>query len=213
MNGGYYDEARAWRDWLLRAAAGSPDQLQIMYGVTGKRWLAEREVPWLDGYENSKPVRVGNAAADQRQLDVYGEVMDALHHARVGRSPVRGASAAVADGGSSTSKTRAGRPSSVANFSIGPARAAGEHWVQTPPLGLHGHKMARIAVGAVNHPRAAVRHSRRTGRLREAAFLAAKGDLVHQAVKRRLEPCRGAVRVSVAERPARIMTQAGRVGT
>jgi hypothetical protein len=91
--------------------------------------------------------------------------------------------------------------------------AAGEHWVQTPPLGLHGHKMARIAVGAVNHPRAAVRHSRRTGRLREAAFLAAKGDLVHQAVKRRLEPCRGAVRVSVAERPARIMTQAGRVGT
>ena len=84
MNAGYYDEARAWRDWLLRAAAGSPEQIQIMYGVTGKRWLAEREVPWLDGYENSKPVRIGNAAADQLQLDVYGEVMDALHQARAG---------------------------------------------------------------------------------------------------------------------------------
>jgi GH15 family glucan-1,4-alpha-glucosidase len=84
MNAGYYDEARAWRDWLLRAAAGSPEQIQIMYGVTGKRWLAEREVPWLDGYENSKPVRIGNAAADQLQLDVYGEVMDALHHGRAG---------------------------------------------------------------------------------------------------------------------------------
>jgi GH15 family glucan-1,4-alpha-glucosidase len=84
MNAGYYDEARAWRDWLLRAAAGSPDQLQIMYGVTGKRWLAEREIPWLSGYEGSKPVRIGNAAADQLQLDVYGEVMDALHHARAG---------------------------------------------------------------------------------------------------------------------------------
>jgi GH15 family glucan-1,4-alpha-glucosidase len=84
MNAGYYDEARAWRDWLLRAAAGSPEQIQIMYGVTGKRWLAEREVPWLNGYEGSKPVRIGNAAADQLQLDVYGEVMDALHHARAG---------------------------------------------------------------------------------------------------------------------------------
>ena len=84
MNAGYYDEARAWRDWLLRAAAGSPEQIQIMYGVTGKRWLAEREVPWLGGYESSKPVRIGNAAADQLQLDVYGEVMDAMHHARAG---------------------------------------------------------------------------------------------------------------------------------
>jgi hypothetical protein len=81
---GYYDEARAWRNWLLRAAAGSPEQIQIMYGVTGSRWLPEHEVPWLDGYEKSKPVRVGNAAADQLQLDVYGEVMDALHRAHVG---------------------------------------------------------------------------------------------------------------------------------
>ena len=82
MNAGYYDEARAWRDWLLRAAAGSPGQIQIMYGITGKRWLVEHEVPWLRGYENSKPVRIGNAAADQLQLDVFGEVMDVLHQAR-----------------------------------------------------------------------------------------------------------------------------------
>jgi GH15 family glucan-1,4-alpha-glucosidase len=84
MNAGYYEEARAWRDWLLRAAAGSPADIQIMYGVAGERWLAEREVPWLAGYEGSKPVRIGNAAADQLQLDVFGEVVDALHHARVG---------------------------------------------------------------------------------------------------------------------------------
>ena len=84
MNAGYYDEARAWRDWLLRAAAGSPAEIQIMYGLAGERWLAEHEVPWLAGYENSKPVRIGNAAADQLQLDVFGEVMDALHQARVG---------------------------------------------------------------------------------------------------------------------------------
>ena len=84
MNSGYFDEARAWRAWLLRAAAGSPADIQIMYGVAGERWLDEREVPWLGGYENSKPVRIGNAAADQLQLDVYGEVMDAAHHAHLG---------------------------------------------------------------------------------------------------------------------------------
>jgi GH15 family glucan-1,4-alpha-glucosidase len=84
MNAGYYDEARSWRDWLLRAAAGSPAQIQIMYGLAGERRLAEWEVPWLAGYEGSKPVRIGNAASDQLQTDVYGEVMDALHQARVG---------------------------------------------------------------------------------------------------------------------------------
>jgi GH15 family glucan-1,4-alpha-glucosidase len=84
MNAGYYDEARAWRDWLLRAAAGSPAQLQIMYGIAGERMLWEWEIPWLAGYEESKPVRIGNAASSQLQLDVFGEVMDALHHGRVG---------------------------------------------------------------------------------------------------------------------------------
>jgi GH15 family glucan-1,4-alpha-glucosidase len=84
MNAGYYDEAKSWRDWLLRAAAGSPSQIQIMYGVGGERRLAEWQVPWLSGYAGSCPVRIGNAAADQLQLDVFGEVMDALHQARVG---------------------------------------------------------------------------------------------------------------------------------
>jgi GH15 family glucan-1,4-alpha-glucosidase len=82
MNAGYYEEAHMWRDWLLRAVAGSPYQLQIMYGVRGERRLTEWEVPWLDGYENSQPVRIGNAAHNQLQLDVFGEVMDALHQAR-----------------------------------------------------------------------------------------------------------------------------------
>jgi GH15 family glucan-1,4-alpha-glucosidase len=84
MGAGYYDEARAWRDWLVRAVAGSPQQLQIMYAVTGERRLTEWEVPWLSGYENSKPVRIGNAAHSQLQIDVYGELMDALYQARRG---------------------------------------------------------------------------------------------------------------------------------
>ncbi len=82
MTGGYYGEARLWRDWLHRSIAGSPDQLQIMYGIAGERTLQEWEVPWLIGYQGAAPVRVGNAAADQLQLDVYGEVVAALHLAR-----------------------------------------------------------------------------------------------------------------------------------
>jgi GH15 family glucan-1,4-alpha-glucosidase len=84
MNSGYYEEAKAWRDWLLRAAAGAPSQLQIMYGIAGERRLIEFEVPWLPGYENSRPVRIGNAAHSQLQLDIFGEVMDALHQGRRG---------------------------------------------------------------------------------------------------------------------------------
>ncbi|HYL89483.1 MAG TPA: glycoside hydrolase family 15 protein [Burkholderiales bacterium] len=82
MNAGYRDEALAWRDWLVRAIAGSPGQMQIMYGIGGERRLTELEIPWLPGYEDSKPVRIGNAAASQLQLDVYGEMMDAMHQAR-----------------------------------------------------------------------------------------------------------------------------------
>jgi GH15 family glucan-1,4-alpha-glucosidase len=82
MSAGYVEEAGAWREWLLRAVAGLPEQMQIMYGVAGERRLTEYEVPWLPGYERSAPVRVGNAAVDQLQLDVYGEVMDALAMAR-----------------------------------------------------------------------------------------------------------------------------------
>jgi GH15 family glucan-1,4-alpha-glucosidase len=84
---GYADEAAAWREWLLRAIAGSPDDLQILYSVTGLRRLDEYEVAWLPGYQGSAPVRIGNAAAKQFQLDVYGEVMDTLHLARVAGLP------------------------------------------------------------------------------------------------------------------------------
>jgi GH15 family glucan-1,4-alpha-glucosidase len=84
MNGGYYEEAKAWRAWLLRAAAGDPSQIQIMYGLAGERRLTEWEIPWLVGYEGAKPVRIGNAASEQMQLDIYGEVMDALHQGRMG---------------------------------------------------------------------------------------------------------------------------------
>jgi GH15 family glucan-1,4-alpha-glucosidase len=82
MLGGYRKEALAWRDWLLHAVAGDPSQLQIMYGIAGERRLTELELPWLPGYGDSSPVRIGNGAYDQMQLDVYGEVMDALHYAR-----------------------------------------------------------------------------------------------------------------------------------
>ena len=82
LRAGYLDEARAWRDWLLRAIAGSPTDVQVMYGVAGERRLTEVELPWLAGYEGSRPVRIGNGASDQLQLDVYGEVVDALHLAR-----------------------------------------------------------------------------------------------------------------------------------
>jgi GH15 family glucan-1,4-alpha-glucosidase len=82
MLAGLADEARAWREWLLRAVAGQPRQTQILYGVAGERRITEQELDWLDGYQGSRPVRVGNAAVGQFQLDVYGEVMDTLHLGR-----------------------------------------------------------------------------------------------------------------------------------
>jgi GH15 family glucan-1,4-alpha-glucosidase len=89
MSAGYYDEAAAWRDWLLRAVAGSPAQMQILYGVAGEGHLSEWEANWLSGHQRSRPVRVGNAAADQRQLDVYGEVADAMFEAvKGGLAPI-----------------------------------------------------------------------------------------------------------------------------
>ncbi len=76
---GYRDEAKAWREWLLRAVAGRPQDLQILYGISGERRLPEAGIPWLPGYEGSAPVRIGNAATSQYQLDVYGEVLDTFH--------------------------------------------------------------------------------------------------------------------------------------
>src|SRR5258708_4259104 len=88
MNLGYYEEAQAWRDWLVRAVAGSPSQAQIMYGVGGERWLPELIVPWLPGYENSSPVRIGNDASRQLQLDIFGEIADAMFQAlKAGMAP------------------------------------------------------------------------------------------------------------------------------
>ena len=81
LRAGYREEAKAWREWLLRAVAGSPAQMQIMYGVSGERRLTEVEIPWLSGYEKSEPVRIGNAASTQFQLDVYGEVLATMFEA------------------------------------------------------------------------------------------------------------------------------------
>lgn len=85
MNSGYTEEALAWHNWLLRAAAGSPSNMQIMYGIWGQRRLLEWEAGWLDGYEGAKPVRIGNAAHAQLQLDVYGELIDAFHQSRMAK--------------------------------------------------------------------------------------------------------------------------------
>ena len=83
IRNGFVEEARAWREWLLRAVAGDPSKLQIMYAIDGGRRLTEETIPWLPGFEGSRPVRVGNAAFEQRQLDVYGEILDALHQCRL----------------------------------------------------------------------------------------------------------------------------------
>lgn len=85
MNSGYTDEALAWHNWLLRAAAGSPANMQIMYGIWGQRRLLEWEAGWLGGYEGGQPVRIGNAAHAQLQLDVYGELIDAFHQSRMAK--------------------------------------------------------------------------------------------------------------------------------
>ena len=81
MGAGYREEAKSWREWLLRAIAGSPAQMQAIYGVQGERRLEEFEITWLSGYENSKPVRIGNAASNQFQLDVYGEILAGMWQA------------------------------------------------------------------------------------------------------------------------------------
>jgi len=97
MDLGYFEEATAWSEWLLRAIAGNPEQMQIMYGLGGERHLPEFELPWLSGYEGSTPVRIGNGAAVQVQLDIFGEVADAVAEARKGGLPVHPRSNALAD--------------------------------------------------------------------------------------------------------------------
>ncbi len=97
VNAGYLEEARAWREWLLRAVAGSPSELNIVYGLRGERRLPELELPWLAGYENSVPVRIGNAACTQFQLDIFGEVADTLFQCRkAGMQPSQGTGGSIA---------------------------------------------------------------------------------------------------------------------
>lgn len=95
MNSGYYEEASAWHNWLLRSVAGSPSDMQIMYGILGQRRLTEWETDWLPGYEGALPVRVGNAAHGQLQLDVYGELMDVFHQSRIAKLQLDGGTWAV----------------------------------------------------------------------------------------------------------------------
>ena len=87
MQAGLRTEAERWRDWLLRACAGEPEKLQIMYGLSGERWLPEFELDWLEGFGGARPVRIGNQAADQLQLDVFGEVMDSMYQAHLAGMP------------------------------------------------------------------------------------------------------------------------------
>ncbi len=121
MNAGYSDEARAWRDWLFRAVAGSPDQIQIMYGLGGERRLTEWEVPWLPGYEDSRPVRIGNGAANQIQLDIYGEIFDAFYHTYLQGLPAAERAPAIGQAVFGASRTHLG---SAGRRDLGGARAA-----------------------------------------------------------------------------------------
>jgi GH15 family glucan-1,4-alpha-glucosidase len=89
LHAGYHDEARRWKDWLVRSVAGSADQFQVVYGVAGERRLREWQLPWLGGYQGSRPVRVGNAASEQFQLDLYGELADVLHQSHTPREKYR----------------------------------------------------------------------------------------------------------------------------
>ncbi len=124
---------KAWHDWLLRAVAGSPDQVQIMYGIQGERNLLEWEIPWLGGYEESKPVRIGNAASEQLQLDVYGELADALLHAYLGGIRLNAGRHWVAD---SSDRTSGDNLEHARQRDLGgPRRAATLYLLQSDGLG------------------------------------------------------------------------------
>ncbi len=110
MIAGYKREAQAWRDWLLRAVAGDPQHAQILYGPAGERRLTEQTLDWLPGYEGSRPVRIGNAASNQFQLDVYGEVIDCLYQAQRADLPRRRRRLGAPARAWSTSSNRSGRP-------------------------------------------------------------------------------------------------------
>ena len=170
MNAGFIDEARAWRDWLLRAVAGDPAKAQILYGVGGQRRIREYELDWLPGYEGSRPVRIGNAAHDQFQLDVYGEVMDALHQARahgLARRRPRVVAAAQPDG--------------LPRRRVGPARRGDLGGARpAPPL----HALEGDGVGRVRPRRRHGRALRPAGAGRQVARRSGRRSTTRSAARR-----------------------------
>ena len=128
MNSGYTEEAAAWHNWLLRAVAGSPANMQIMYGIMGQRRLLEWEAGWLPGYEGAQPVRVGNAAHAQLQLDVYGELIDAFHQSRVAKLELDDGQLGAGMHGAGTSRRSTGTSPITAS---GSAAASGKHYVSS----------------------------------------------------------------------------------
>ena len=147
IRGGYLDEAKAWRKWLLRAVAGTPSQLNILYGLAGERRLTELELDWLPGYEGSRPVRIGNAAYRQFQLDVFGEVMAALDLARRGLAP--NPTPGTCSRPSSVTSSRCGRNRtrafgrSAARRGTSPIRKSWPGWRWTAPSGPSNARDAR----------------------------------------------------------------------
>ena len=151
LGAGYEAEAVAWREWLLRAVAGAPEQMQLMYGVEGERRLVEYELDWLPAYAGSRPVRVGNAASEQFQLDVYGELMDALHQARrhgIRRTTRHGTSSER----SSTSWSRTGGTRTTAS-----GRCAADAATSCTRRSWHGRGGPRGAGNRAVRPRRAAR--------------------------------------------------------
>lgn len=137
LDSGHTSEALAWRDWLLRAVAGDPSQLQVMYAVDGARELPERELTWLTGFSHSRPVRVGNAASDQLQLDVWGEVLDSMHLSRLHGVPLRHTHGSSRSHSSTTSKapgasptTASGRDADLDDSSSTPRSWPGSAWTE-----------------------------------------------------------------------------------
>ena len=208
----------AWRHWLLRAVAGDPAELQIMYGVAGERRLTELELPWLPGYEGSAPVRIGNAASEQLQLDVYGEVMDALYQARAHGLPLEKRRLGAAEGRcSSISRTRWREP----DEGIWEMRGEPRHFV-------HSKVMAWVAfdravpngrgAGARRADRRVARAARRDPRRRccERGFDAARGSFVQSYGSeraRREPPDAAARRLSARVGPARFAARSRRSRT
>ena len=196
LNAGHADEAAHWRRWLLRAVAGDPADLQIMYGVAGERRLSEFELPWLSGYEGSAPVRVGNAASEQLQIDVYGEVMDALYQARMHGLPVERARMGAAEGPARVSR---GGVAEAGRGHLGdPRRAAALRALEGDGVGgVRPRRPHRRDAGARRPRRPLARAARRDPRRGVRPGLRREARVVHAVVRLAgagREPARAAAR-------------------